>query len=174
MVNMSGYPVAGFDIGNVILRNDTDNPASAALSMAEQPQKYIDGAVETIGKVVDWVSSDNAFMISKCGIRMQQHTREFFEKTDFYNRTGFDPDNVLFCRRRREKAPIAAELGLTHFVDDRLGILDMMETVGTKILFQRPDKPPMAADMLEGHDQSIRIASGWPDVWQAIVETAHQ
>lgn len=158
----------GFDVGNVILQNDTDTPG---VDFLERPQSYIEGAIETIGRIVGEVTVENAYLLSKSGAAMQQRTLDFFEETDFYGQTGIRPEHAIFCRRRDEKAPIAAELGLSHFVDDRLDILRQMTSVRFKMLFQRPDKPPLHSAILTEKDEGIVIARDWNDVWKALKPT---
>ena len=48
-----------------------------------------------------------------------------------------DPANVRFCYRREEKGPIAKELGIQIYVDDRIEVLNAVHDVGVslKILF---------------------------------------
>ena len=158
----------GFDVGNVILRNDTDS--SEAVSFLNRRQSYVDGALEAIGHFVTVISADNAFIISKCGPTMQERTSDFLDSTDFYGQTGFDRDHVLFCRHRSEKAPIAASLGLTDFVDDRLDILRSMTTVKRKYLFQRPGKPRLLPSILGPEDGGITITYSWAELEASIPE----
>jgi hypothetical protein len=157
----------GFDIGNVILTNDTD--AMTPSAAFGNSQRYIAGAIRTIAAAVNYNSSDNTYLISKCGAEMQVKTLNFFEETDFYERTGVNPEHILFCRRRRDKAPLAAELGLTHFVDDRLPILRSMVSVGVRVVFQHPRKPPLTREMLQPEDKAILIAHTWRDVGRIIL-----
>ena len=161
-------PRVGFDVGNVILRNDTDSPE---LSFSQRPQYYLDGAVEVIDRTVHALKPENAFIISKCGPNMQERTLEFFDEHDFYGNTGFKRGHVLFCLNRADKAPIAADLGLTHFVDDRLDILQSLVTVDTRMLFRRQEKEPVNPKLLGSGDKAIRIAHNWDDVWDILVET---
>jgi hypothetical protein len=62
------------------------------------------------------------WVISKCGERVQRRTLQWLDRHDFYGRTGVDPGNVRFCRKRADKAGHCAELGITHMVDDRLDV----------------------------------------------------
>jgi hypothetical protein len=62
------------------------------------------------------------WLVSKCGERTQERTLRWLQAHDFYNRTGIDPGHVRFCRKQAEKRGHCEELGLTHFVDDRLGV----------------------------------------------------
>src|SRR5262249_1758008 len=66
------------------------------------------------------------WIVSKCGPRVQQKTRQWFEYHRFFERTGIDPANVRFCLQRPQKAVHCAELGITHFIDDRPDVLEAM------------------------------------------------
>ncbi len=63
-----------------------------------------------------------AWVISKCGPRVEQRTRQWLDRHDFYERTGVPRDNLRFCRARADKAVHCAELGITHMIDDRLDV----------------------------------------------------
>ena len=59
--------------------------------------------------------------------------------------TGVPRDHVRFCRKRHEKADHAKEIGLTHFIDDRLDVLEHLRgLVPQLILFgeRQPETPP--------------------------------
>jgi hypothetical protein len=79
------------------------------------------GMFETLPGLVDRFGG-RVWVISKCGERVQRRTLEWLGRHDFYRRTGIDPRNVRFCRRRADKAGHCAELGITHMVDDRLSV----------------------------------------------------
>lgn len=52
---------------------------------------------------------------------------------------------VRFCRERPQKAPICAELGITHFIDDRADVLEpMCGIVANRFLFG-PQRAPAVA-----------------------------
>lgn len=63
------------------------------------------------------------WVVSKCGSRIQELTQQWIRHHDFLSRAGIPPGNVRFCRRRPEKADHAAQLGITHFIDDRADVL---------------------------------------------------
>ncbi|MFG1857776.1 hypothetical protein ACGFJT_38495 [Actinomadura geliboluensis] len=63
-----------------------------------------------------------AWIISKCGERIQKRTLAWLDRHDFYARTGLRRENVRFCRKRADKAGHCAELGITHMIDDRLDV----------------------------------------------------
>ncbi|MFF3225296.1 hypothetical protein ACFYV7_21060 [Nocardia suismassiliense] len=63
-----------------------------------------------------------AWVISKCGVRIEQRTRQWLDHHDFYDRTGIPRDNLRFCRKRADKAGHCAALGITHMIDDRIEV----------------------------------------------------
>ncbi|GAA4570717.1 hypothetical protein GCM10023176_29910 [Micromonospora coerulea] len=88
-------------------------------------------------------------------------TRHWLAHHDFHRRTGIGPERLRFCRTRPEKGPIAARLGLTHFVDDRLEVLGYLDTVGHRYLFRpRPDEVTAHAAHLAG----VHRVESWPEL----------
>jgi hypothetical protein len=51
---------------------------------------------------------------------------------NFWKYTGVPRSNLYFCRHHEDKAVICERLGITHFVDDRLRVLDCLKTVGNR------------------------------------------
>jgi len=47
-----------------------------------------------------------------------------FDHWQFWTATGVAPDHLRFCLERRDKALHCHELGVTHFIDDRLDVLE--------------------------------------------------
>lgn len=74
-------------------------------------------------------------LLSKYGPLTEARTRDWLAAEDFYNSTGLPPDAARFCRRRPDKAGICTELGITHFVDDRLEVLSYLHDVPHRHLF---------------------------------------
>ena len=82
----------------------------------------------------------------------------------FFKDTGIAEDHLHFCRTRPDKAPICRDLGITHFVDDRLDVLGYLTTVDCRILFRgesggRQPLPP----------EGVTVATGWPEVLQILL-----
>jgi hypothetical protein len=122
----------GLDVGGVIIdaiNNDsTDTAFRSDNFMATTPVK---GAREAVKTLVETFGRENIFVVSKCGEVTEGKTKLWLKGTDFYSFTGFDPANLFFCRERADKAPIAAKLQLTDFVDDRADVLAYMEDIVT-------------------------------------------
>ncbi|MGI5168399.1 hypothetical protein ACQEU3_29015 [Spirillospora sp. CA-253888] len=77
-----------------------------------------EGAFEVLPELIARFGG-RAWIISKCGERVQRRTLAWLERHDFYERTGLPRGNVLFCRKRSGKAGHCADLGITHMIDDR-------------------------------------------------------
>src|SRR3989344_4246458 len=111
----------GIDVGNVISSRDTD-----VLNVKKLVPEEVPNAVETISRIVAKFGPENVFLVSKCGPKNQIRIRKWLVATDFFIRTGVNPFNVVFCIHRKDKAKMAEELRLTHFIDDRLEVLGHM------------------------------------------------
>lgn len=84
------------------------------------------------------------FIVSKAGPKVRERTLEWFEHIGFHDHTGIPPTRVHFARHNADKAVISKRLGLTHFVDDALGVLAHLDTGTHHYLFlggQRADRP---------------------------------
>lgn len=134
--------VLGVDIGGVIIdRVD----ASGAMDTSFFTDDYlrtmaVPEAFETLLHVGRERFGNNIFLVSKCGSRIQEKTLHWLDHHDFYERTGVSRDHVLFCKQRSGKAGICVELGVTHFVDDRLEILGSLTSVSNLYLFRPHSK----------------------------------
>jgi hypothetical protein len=99
------------------------------------------------------------WVVSKCGERIQQRTEQWLDHHDFWTRTGIGRDRIRFCRRRPEKAVHCAELGITHFVDDRADVLTHLRGLVPHLyLFGKQRTVPTWA----------RHTPGWRDVEREI------
>ncbi|MGI5215344.1 hypothetical protein [Plantactinospora sp. CA-290183] len=169
----------GVDIGGVIIQPvDQLYPAGPAEGHAETDTSLLadvgrtppmPGVFEALATLVDRVFGAHVHLVSKCGERVERRTREWLAYHDFHSRTGIDPGNVHFCRTRQAKAPIAAALGLTHFVDDRLEVLSYLETVPHRFLF-RPREPEVRAH--REHLATVRRVESWPELVTCLVPAA--
>ena len=97
------------------------------------PTRLVDGAVDALQTLRQ--AFDTIYVISVCRPRQIKHSRAFLEKHDFYQRSGIRFEDVHYCFGKGSKAPVCAQLGVTHFVDDRLEVLSSLESVPHKFLF---------------------------------------
>lgn len=126
-------PRLGIDIGRVIINGpahpdggDTaffEGDEATMLATPEMPE-----AVASIAALVQ-AFAGRVWLVSKCGPRTQERTLRWLQGHDFYRRTGIDPDHVRFCRERADKRGHCEELGLTHFVDDRVDVHEAIHGV---------------------------------------------
>jgi hypothetical protein len=85
------------------------------------------------------------WLISKCGPRIQRRSQQWLDAHGFAERTGIPRANIRFCLQRPEKAIHCADLGITHFVDDKLDVhRALRDVVPHRYLFgpQRGTPPP--------------------------------
>jgi hypothetical protein len=115
----------GIDIGGVIIHTDTDNPSLFFEEnyLDAEPKQH---AFESIANLVNLFGADNVFIVSKCGIKIQYRSREWLLQKDFYKKTHFKRENLIFCLERFEKAIICKELDINLFIDDRMTVLEYM------------------------------------------------
>jgi hypothetical protein len=122
----------GVDIGRVIIgggvvpgSSDTQFFSGNTAHMLATPA--VPGAFEALARLVPLF--DQVWLVSKCGERVRRHTRQWLDHHDFAARTGIPRGHLRFCLRRPEKAVHCAELGITHFVDDKPDVHEALRGV---------------------------------------------
>ncbi|MGC5019570.1 hypothetical protein [Micromonospora sp. DT47] len=153
----------GVDVGGVIIERSegTDDTSFFGPNYLRTPP--VAGVFEALAELVP--RFDEAYVVSKCEEPTERRTREWLAHHDFHARTGIGPERLHFCRTRPEKGPIAAQLGLTHFVDDRLEVLGHLDTVPYRYLFRpRQDEVDAYAAQLAG----VRRVESWPELVAAL------
>lgn len=138
-------PRLGVDIGRVIIAGSTPDGADTAFFRGGLDNALrtpsVAGSFEALSLLARRFAH-RLWLISKCQERVEQRTRAWLEHHDFFARTEISADNLLFCRRRSDKAPICATLGITHFVDDRIEVLvPMRDVVSHLYLFGARPQP---------------------------------
>ena len=135
----------GVDIGRVIIGGgapgggDTQFFSGDPARMLATPA--VPAAFDTLARLVPHFTQ--VWLISKCGERVQRHTRQWLDHHDFAARTGIPRDHLRFCRKRPEKAVHCAELGITHFIDDKLDVHQALRgVVAHRYLFGPQPQPP--------------------------------
>ena len=128
----------------------------------------VEGAIEALTTLlVNAPFKGNTFIISKCGHKVECRTRDWLKAK---NVDLYIPENDwYFCKKRHEKAPIAEDLGLTHFVDDRLEVLSYMTSVKKRYLFQ-PE-----ADEIEPRKcvlPQVQIVENWRELLRNLEQEA--
>jgi hypothetical protein len=85
----------------------------------------------------------NVYLISKSQPQNQQRTLQWLHHFNFFSETGILEKNIHFCLERKQKREICQRLGINHFIDDRLDVLDAIH-----------DLPSMKSALLFGSSSS--------------------
>jgi len=127
-ITKHSQPVLGIDIGRVIIgaadpsgRADTSFLRGSDEAALSTPPS--EGAFAAIAELTR-AFAGRVWLVSKCGPRIQQLTRHWLQRQSFYEFTGVRQDRLRFCLKRPEKRDHCLAIGATHFIDDRLDVLE--------------------------------------------------
>ncbi|MBT8492227.1 MAG: hypothetical protein KJO07_04135 [Deltaproteobacteria bacterium] len=154
----------GIDFGRVIMcavKDGVEDTSFLGRSFADAMKTpATPGALDCIAKLVERYGG-RVSVVSKCGESVENKTRAWLGRNDVYAATGLAKEQVHFCRKRHEKAPICRRLGITHFIDDRVDVLShMVGIVPNLYLFgeQRAGTlPPWAEPVLDWEQVAGRL-----------------
>ena len=129
----------GIDIGRVIITPDGGGKGDTSFiggsiedALATPPY---DGMFDVVPELVRRFGG-RVWLVSKARQRVQEKTRLWLSHHHFFERTGIAADHLRFCLERPQKAEHCRELGITHFIDDRLDVLGHLHgVVGFRFLF---------------------------------------
>lgn len=160
----------GIDIGKVIIdgaRNDGTDTAFFSDNFLRT--SALPGAFEAIGNLVSRFGSEHVYLVSKCGVPIQEKSLAWLTHHKFFEQTGMQPNNYRFCRRRAEKAGICRALGITHFIDDRAEILVSMQGIVThRYVFNPTDRELQRYGQYMNGEQIVR---SWTELKPLVLET---
>lgn len=162
--SLRAYPAIGIDVGGVIIDRVDDDADTSFFSKNYLKTSATPGCFEAIA-AISRAFEGRVHILSKCGETVDGKTRKWLRVQEFYAATGVREGNVHFCRTRPEKGPIAEALELTHFIDDRLDVLEHMTTVNERILFLGGN--PSNATEIDLPAWATRTED-WPDTLAAI------
>ena len=119
-------PRVGIDYGGVIVRNrKLVRGEDTGLAGFHTPEAAQPGVFDAMREIIS-ICDGHVWIVSKAGSRMQERTRAWLDTVDFFTRTGLDVDHVRFCFERQEKGAICRELGISHFVDDHVHVMQIL------------------------------------------------
>ena len=156
-------PHLGIDFGGVIIpsakqkgRNDTQFKDSFLLS---PPQSNAFDKIQSLVKVF----GGKVWIVSKAGKRIEDLTRIWLAENNFFSYTGMPQENLCFCRNRIEKQPICERLRITHFIDDRIHIMQVLKgTVPNLFLFGNKEQN-------RGERKWTDLVENWNEAYNAVV-----
>src|SRR4051794_36068216 len=128
-------PTLGVDVGGVLIDRVAEGSDTSFFGDRPLETPAVPQAVETIARLAAGPFENRVFLISKAGPRIAGRTRAWLEHTGFYAATGLEPEQVHIVRNREDKEPVCRRLGVTHFVDDRLSVLNHLISVRCRYLF---------------------------------------
>ncbi|MBN2610188.1 MAG: hypothetical protein JXB00_01385 [Bacteroidales bacterium] len=141
---MEQKTIIGIDFGGVILSaqkntSKEDTPLDGESNYLLSPPN--DLAFNGIKKLIMKFGREHVFIISKAGKKMQHRTEAWMEAHDFFNQTTINPAHVIFCNTRADKKLHCQMLGVTHFIDDRIHVMQLLNgTVPNLFLFGEKQK----------------------------------
>ena len=160
-------PVLGVDVGGVLVDRDAENSDTSFFGDRPMDTPAVAGALNalrTLAPLFDY----RVHIISKAGPKIAALSRQWLGQHGFTE--IISPACTWFVRRRPEKAPICADLGITHFVDDRPDVLDALTTVTHRYLFVGG----FGANPVPNYDpRRHTITSDWDDLTRRITTSLH-
>ena len=152
--------IFGVDIGNVLIENrDTTEEYRQKYYLSIPP---VSGVFSALKKISD-AHPGNVYLISKCKKEAEEHILEWLHAHNFFKETGIHIENILFVRERSGKVGICKQLGITHFIDDRLEVLShMVDTVPYLFLYR-----PNEEEVLQFKEflPEVTVINEWGDIF---------
>jgi hypothetical protein len=129
---MESNMILGIDIGRVLISPDPAGGGDTSfiggsLEAALATPPY-EGMFEALPALVQHFGG-KVWLVSKARSRVEDKTRRWLAHHQFFERTGIAPSHLRFCIERHQKAHHCRDLGITHFIDDRLDVLRHLDGV---------------------------------------------
>ncbi len=125
----------------------------------------MEGAIQTVKKIVESKVYAQIYIISKPAIT-SKFSHFWMSANDFWSKTGLDENNLRYVKSWQEKAILSKELGVTHFVDNRIGVLHHMHSVRHLFLFR-----PAWWELKTNADLNrVTIAKDWSMLGRLLLE----
>ena len=139
---MTGGLRIGVDMGGVITRllhtvADEDTAISDWRSPEQALALQVPGAIAGVRQLVE-LANGGVWIVSKAGPKVEDWSREWLHTVGFFGSSGLWPSNLRFCRQREDKAGICQELQLTHFIDDRVHVMQILRNVVPHLILFNP------------------------------------
>jgi hypothetical protein len=127
-------PVLGVDIGGVIVDRVAEDQDTSFFGSRPMETPAVEGAFDALARLVTTFEG-RVHIVSKAGPKIAALSHEWLALHGVFDQIGIPESNLWFVRRRPEKAPICAQVGITHFIDDRPDVLQHLATVPHQFLF---------------------------------------
>lgn len=124
----------GLDVGGVLVDRVAQDSDTSFFGDRPMETPAVTGAFDAIPTLLA-LFDHRVHIVSKAGPRIAELTRRWLGWHGALGAGGIDPANVHFVQRRPDKHPVCERLGVTHFVDDRVDVLQHLVTVDRRYLF---------------------------------------
>lgn len=156
LLHGTNYPVLGLDVGGVLV--DRVAEASNTSFFGTQPLQTpaVPGSRDAVPQLVE-LFEDRVHIVSKTGPQVAGLTTAWLTHHGYIhaefvshvnavaapspgnsataNSNLINRSHLHYVRSRHEKHPVSRDLGITHFVDDRIEVLQHLVTVSNRYLF---------------------------------------
>lgn len=155
--------VLGIDIGMVLIGERdmsvrSDDPCFPAAYLAREE---VEGAIDAVSRLARERFDGRVCVVSKRSLATRDLAIRWLIRHSFWSRTGLGIDGLHFCLTRAGKAPICEQLGVTHFVDNRLEVLSHLESVPNRYLINAEDDE---VDRFADHLSLVTRVASWKDI----------
>lgn len=158
-------PKLGIDFGGIIVPAATaDDPSLFGSDCEDNGIPPRCGTIEALQKLVP-AFEGNVWIISRAP-RTAQCTRHWLARHDFWRQTGMNSSNLVFCWDRKDKLTVCRALSITHYLDDRLPVLEALQGHVDHLYFM-PD------EIEERPSDPVIPVESWEDAVKAILGTMH-
>jgi hypothetical protein len=161
----------GIDFGGVII--------PAAITDVSHRDMFLDGNLDDAIKTAPLAGCmeglralvslflGNVWIISKASRQTEEKTWAWIKHHRLAEITGIDLTRVRFCRERSVKADICREIGVSHYIDDQLRVLELLrDCVRYRLWFTSgPSETPLPG---------LVTVQDWPHAVREISRTLEQ
>lgn len=124
----------GIDIGGVLVDRVAEDSDTSFFGDRPMDTPLVAGSLEAVQALIEMFEW-RVYIVSKAGPKIAELSRAWLGRHGFVGPEMIPPSQVHFVRKRPDKADVCERLGITHFVDDRLDVLDHLVTVDRRFLF---------------------------------------
>ena len=153
----------GVDIGGVIIMPAHDKNDTSFFSSDYLMTPPVAGAFETLAWLNAAVFPNSVYLVSKAKQKTADKTMKWLAHNGFHEQTGISKERVFFVEKREEKVPIARQLRLDAFIDDRPDVLSYLEAMSLRILFAHKAEAAKTGSFPDFHK-----VIGWREVRSVI------
>lgn len=138
----------GIDLGNTIVgsreRNDRYYVEPRCFEIINKLEKIYD-----------------IYIISKVNSEQRERSLKWLQESNFFIKTGVNPNNLFYCFERKDKAIFSKALNIDIFIDDRCQVMQYLDDRILKLLIN-----PETTDLEKYKDKLIntQLVKSWEEI----------